>query len=41
MHYELCRLIFQPLTAFDPDPVHLMISNEKIDRAALLKSLNF
>ena len=41
MHYELCRLIFQPLTVFDPDPVHLMISNEKIDRAALLKSLNF
>ncbi len=41
MHYEMCRLIFQPLTVFDPDPVHLMISSEKIDRAALLKSLNF
>lgn len=41
MHYELCRFIFQPLTVFDPEPVHLMISNEKIDRAALLKSLNF
>lgn len=41
MHYEMCRLIFQPLTVFDPDPVHLMISQEKIDRAALLKSLNF
>ncbi|MCC9600283.1 hypothetical protein LOC67_06895 [Stieleria sp. JC731] len=42
MHYEMCRLIFQPLTVFEPDgPVHLMISEDKIDRAALLQTLKF
>ncbi|MEM6470013.1 MAG: hypothetical protein AAF802_10700 [Planctomycetota bacterium] len=42
MHYEMCRLLFQPLTAFENEaPLHLMISDEKIDRSALLRSLNF
>src|SRR5262249_25626159 len=34
LHYEKCRLIFQPLTLFGPKGiVHLMLSPEKIDRA--------
>ena len=42
LHYEMCRLIFQPLTVFEQKgPVHMMISAEKVDRAALLKTLNF
>lgn len=42
MHYEMGRLVLQPLTAFEESgPVHLMISNEKVDRAALLKTLKF
>jgi hypothetical protein len=42
MHYEKCRLVLQPLAAFGPDgPVQLMLSDEKIDRAALLKALKF
>lgn len=42
MHYEKCRLMFQPLTLFGPKGiVHLMLSPEKIDRATLLKALKF
>lgn len=43
LHYELCRLVFQPLSAFDGDgpPKHLMISSEKIDLASLMKTLDF
>jgi hypothetical protein len=42
MHYEKCRLILQPLTVFAKDgPLHLMISEEKIDRKELLKALKF
>jgi hypothetical protein len=42
MHYEMGRLMFQPLTAFTDDgPTHLMISTEKIDLASLMKTLDF
>ena len=42
LHYEMGRLVLQPLAVFDKDgPVPLMLSEEKIDRAALLKALNF
>jgi hypothetical protein len=41
MHYERCRLALQPLTVFEKDgPKHLMISDEKLDRAELLRALN-
>jgi len=40
MHYERCRLALQPLAVFGPNgPEHLTISDEKLDRAALLKAL--
>ncbi|OWK43738.1 hypothetical protein [Fimbriiglobus ruber] len=41
MHYERCRLVFQPFTAFNPDPDYLMISKENVNKAALLKALSF
>jgi hypothetical protein len=42
VHYEMARLVFQPLTAITADgPRHLMISSEKIDLAALMKTLDF
>lgn len=42
MHYEKCKFVLQPLTIFEKDkPKHLMISDKKIDRAALLKTLSF
>ncbi len=41
MHYERCRLIFQVLTAFRPEPDYLMISKENINKAALLKAMSF
>ena len=41
MHYERCRLVFQPLTAFRPEPDYLTISKENVNKAALLKALNF
>jgi len=42
MHYAKCRLVVQPLTAFGEDgPEYLTISDESIDRAALLKALKF
>jgi hypothetical protein len=41
LHYERCRLVFQPLTAFRPEPDYLMISNESVNKAALLKALKF
>ena len=42
LHYEKCRLMLQPLTLFAKDgPVHLMISEEKIDRKELLRALKF
>jgi hypothetical protein len=40
MHYERCRLVLQPLAVFGPNgPEHLTISDEKLDRGALLKAL--
>lgn len=42
MHYERCRLMLQPLSVLDvAGPKHLTISDEKVDRAALLKTLKF
>lgn len=42
MHYEKCRLAFQPLSLLeDKGPHHLMLSGEKISPAALLKALKF
>jgi hypothetical protein len=42
MHYERCRLVLQPLTAFGPDgPDYLTISKENINKAALLKAMSF
>jgi hypothetical protein len=40
MHYERCRLVFQPLTSFGKDgPDYLTISQERVDKAALLREL--
>jgi hypothetical protein len=40
VHYELGRLVLTPLATLDADgPLHLMLSNEKINLAALLGSL--
>jgi hypothetical protein len=42
LHYARCRLVLQPLAVFGKDgPVQLMLSDEKVDRAALLKTLKF
>jgi hypothetical protein len=42
LHYEMCRLILQPLAVFDEaGPRQLMLTDEKLDRAALLKTLKF
>ncbi|HZU35083.1 MAG TPA: hypothetical protein VFA18_04200 [Gemmataceae bacterium] len=42
LHYEKCRLVLQPLAVFGADgPEQLMLSSEKVDRAALLKALKF
>jgi hypothetical protein len=42
MHYEKCRLVLQPLTLFGKEgPEYLTISDEKLERAALLKALKF
>jgi hypothetical protein len=42
MHYARCRLVLQPLTLFGKDgPEYLTISDESINRAALLKALKF
>ena len=41
MHYERCRLAFQPLTTFHPEPEYITISKENINKAALLKAMSF
>jgi hypothetical protein len=42
LHYERCRLVFQPLTAFPKDgPDYLPISKENVNKAALLKAMKF
>jgi hypothetical protein len=40
MHYERCRMMLQPLSVFgEKGPTFLTISDDKLDRAALLKVL--
>jgi hypothetical protein len=41
LHYERCRLVLQPLTAFNGGPDYLTISNEVVNKAALLKAMSF
>jgi hypothetical protein len=42
VHYESCRLIFQPLAALGKDgPEYLTVSPEKISQAALVKAMKF
>ena len=42
MHYERCRLAFQPLATVGPDgPDYLTISREDVSKAALLKAMSF
>lgn len=41
LHYERCRLILQPLTTFADGPTYLPISDESINKAALLKAMSF
>jgi hypothetical protein len=42
MHYERCRLVLQPLTAFGGDrPDYLTLSKDAVNKAALLKALSF
>lgn len=42
LHFENCKMIFQPVTVFDgKGPRYLQISDKKIDRAALLRTLKF
>jgi hypothetical protein len=42
MHYELCRLVLQPLAIYNEDgPKYLTISDKNIDRSQLLKALKF
>ena len=42
MHYERCRLVFQPLDAFGKaGPDYLTISKEGVNKAALLKAMSF
>ncbi len=41
LHYERCRLVFQPLSAFRPQPESLTLSSANINKAALLKALSF
>ncbi len=41
MHYEMCRLMLQPLAVFGKTgPEYLTLSDEKLDRKELLKALN-
>jgi hypothetical protein len=40
MHYERCRLVFQPLSTIPAaGPQYITISDEKVDKAALLRAL--
>ncbi len=42
LHFERCRFILQPLSVLsDNGPEFLTISNDKVDQAALLKTLKF
>jgi hypothetical protein len=42
LHYERCRLVFQPLSIFgEKGPESLTMSKEKVNMAALLKTIKF
>ena len=41
MHYEKCRLVFQPLATFDDNPDYITVSKENVNKAALLKAMKF
>lgn len=42
MHYERCRLVFQPLATFPSGgPDYVTISKESVNKATLLKAMNF
>ena len=42
MHYEMCRLVVEPLSVFEENgPKHLHVSDDKIDRKALLQAIQF
>ncbi|VTR97775.1 Uncharacterized protein OS=Cystobacter violaceus Cb vi76 GN=Q664_20160 PE=4 SV=1 [Gemmata massiliana] len=41
MHYERCRLVFQPLATFPGSPDYITISKENVNKAALLKAMDF
>jgi hypothetical protein len=41
MHYERCRLMFQPLSTFKGELDYITISKENINKATLLKAMSF
>jgi hypothetical protein len=41
MHYEKCRLVFQPLSTFADGPDYITVSKENVNKAALLKAMKF
>ncbi len=42
MHYESCRLLFQPLSALEKDDIeYLTISPEKVSQAQLVRAMKF
>ena len=42
VHYEACRLVFQPLTALGKDgPEYLTVARDKISQAELVKAMKF
>jgi len=42
MHYAMCKPVIEPVTIFkDGKPVHLQISDEKVNQRALLQAIRF
>lgn len=41
LHYEKCRLVFQPLAVFKPAPEYLTITKENLKKSSLLKAMSF
>jgi len=42
MHYEMCRLVLEPLGIIEASgPRHLTLSDDKVDRKALLQAIQF
>lgn len=42
LHFDLCRLVLQPLALFEKQtPLYMMLSTKNIDRSQLLKALKF